>query len=125
MGYYDAIFENAEPTIFNGLGETLTYHPLDGEPRSIVCLVNRSGDAQVPGTGIDEMETVEICALDDATDGIEKGTWQIGDKLRFADDPEDEFYSFKGQHFGRGPSSGWLVFQKRVNVRTGGNTMRQ
>jgi len=121
LAFYDTIFENAELTIFNGLGETVTYYPVEGAPRSIVCLVDPNGDPPVEASGIDQMETVAICALNDATTGIVRGAWRIGDRLRFSSDPEDEYFSFKGQHHGRGPSSGWLVFQKRVNVRTGGN----
>jgi hypothetical protein len=120
LGYYDTIFENAEPLIFNGLGESLTYYPVDGEPRSIVCPVTRSTETQVGGNGIDEMEVAEICALNDAETGIAYGTWEIGDRIRFADDPEDEFYSYRSNH-SHCPSSGWLVFQKKVNVRMGGN----
>ena len=123
MADFDAVFTNAEPTLFNGLGETLTYHPAEGDPRDIVCLVDRSGDSPNSGNGIDTMETVQICALDDATTGIADKTWQIGDRIRFSDDPEDEFYSFKGEHRSRTNSSGWLVFQKKVNVRMGGKTL--
>ncbi len=122
MALYDDIFTNAEPLLFNGLGEDLTYYPLDGDPRSIVCLVDRSGDSPSSGNGIDTMETVNVCALDDETTGIESGAWQIGDRLRFDSDPEGEYYSFKGEHRSRTNSSGWLVFQKKVNVRTGGRT---
>ncbi len=124
MAFYDTIFENAEPLLFDGLGETLTYYPVDGDPRSIVCLVDRNGLTPDNPNGIDTLETVDVCALDDAITGIADKTWQIGDRIRFSDDPEDEFYSFKGEHRSRTNSSGWLVFQKKVNVREGGKLMR-
>lgn len=124
MALYDAIFENAEPLIFDGLGETLTYHPKDGDPRSIVCLVRRTGIAPEEQSRQDRIITVDICALNDATTGIERGSEQFGDRLRFASDPADEFYSFKGESGDECPSSGWLTFTKRVNERSGGTVIR-
>src|SRR5678815_1321632 len=106
MAWADDIFTNAEATLSNWLGETLTYYPAEGSPRSIVCLVDRNGISPDDPNGINSLETVDICALNDATTGIADRTWQIGDRIRFSDDPEDEFYSFKGEHRGRTNSSG-------------------
>lgn len=122
MAYYDTIFENAEATIFNGLGENATYFPVDGSPRSIVCLVRRTGVTPVEQGSINNEVTVDICVLNDSSTGVERGTEQVGDRLQLEGDPAEEFYSYRGESGEECSSSGWLTFFKRVNVRTGGNT---
>lgn len=77
--FFDTTLAAAAPAlVFPVMGESITYTPSGGSPRTITALVDRNPLEELSELGAVLVPAVEIEVLDNATTGIDSATLNVG-----------------------------------------------
>ncbi len=112
-------------------GETCTYLPKDGPARSIVAIVEESGELLDDSGGVVFADSAHVFVSRDSTDGINapqlgEQFWREHDHLADGSGDPGKAYSFwSKEESDDATASGWtLIFGRKRPFEKGGNRLR-
>lgn len=117
------------PAIQYTFGETATYYPASGAPRSGLCTVDETAAMPDEETGLVSEQhlivTVQRRESDDNPDALIIDSPALGDGFQREGDPDDKRYSWSGEQLEVTADSWRLRFIRKIPFIIGGGRVRK